>query len=396
MPEVQFSELKIYVFMVLMVISGSINTIANKFQQNLESLESLYSHPWFITTCMFIGESTCLIWYSILLYRRNKIHEEDGKLISLEDEKPEISIFLLAIPALCDFMASTLMCLGLTMMASSVYQMLRGSVIIFTAMASIFFLKRKLYRHNFLGIGLIVLGLLLVGAGAFWELGNGKGAQNEPLGFLLVIIAQLFSAAMFISEEKLLKTYKCHPLKLVGFEGMWGTIIYSILMIIFKFSPCPFEDPKFRDKVCVNNGEEWLIEDIVFAFRQLGNNGLLLFFAILYTLSISLFNFIGINITKQVSAAARAVVDTIRTVIVWLFFLTLPFVPESTKEKFSWLQLFGFIVLLSGTLIFNEVLVLPWLGFNLYTKKALKEREELEKKNGQVDNTMITVKTNQK
>jgi drug/metabolite transporter (DMT)-like permease len=391
MAEVQFSQFKIYVFMILMVISGSINTIANKFQQNLESLGSFYSHPWFITTCMFIGETTCLIWYSLLLYRQKKVHEDDERLVSTDDEKPEISIFLLAIPALCDFLASTLMCLGLTMMASSVYQMLRGSVIIFTAVASIFFLKRILYRHNFLGIGLIVGGLLLVGAGAFWELGNGKGAKNEPLGFILVIIAQLFSAAMFICEEKLLKSYKCHPLKLVGFEGMWGTIIYSILMIIFKFSSCPFDDPKLRDKVCVFNGQEWLIEDVVFAFRQLGNNGLLLFFAILYTLSISLFNYIGINITKQVSAAARAVVDTIRTVIVWLFFLTLPFVPEPSKEKFSWLQLSGFLVLLTGTLIYNEVFVLRCGGFNLYTKKALKYKEEAEKK-VKIDNTMVTVK----
>jgi len=305
-------------------------------------------------------------------------------------EKPEINIFLIAIPAFCDFLGSTLMCLGLSMMAGSVYQMFRGSVIIFTATASVLFLKNKLYRHNFLGMSLVVFGLLFVGAGAVWELGKA-GAETKPLGVLLVITAQIFSAAMFIIEEKLLKSYKCHPLKLVGFEGLWGLLIYSTLMIIFKFIQCPFGE-SLRESICViNDNNEWLLEDVIFAFRQLGNNNVLLFFALLYTFSISLFNFVGISITKFVSSASRAVVDSMRTVIVWLFFLTLPFVPESTKEQFSWLQLFGFIILVSGTVVYNEVVVLPCCGFNLYTKQARKLRElqeEVER-----DESLKSIKT---
>jgi len=380
-PEV--TNTKIYSFMIMMLISGSINTIANKFQQNLYSLERKYSHPWFVTSCMFIGEATCLIWYSIYSFKHKKKQKiylvgdlrEDNTPLIVSPKKPEIKIWLIAIPAFCDFFGSTLMCLGLTMMAGSVYQMLRGSVILFTSLFSVLFLKRTLYRHNYLGIFLVVLGLVLVGCGALIEL--NKGAKTEFLGIVLVIAAQLFSATMFVVEEKLMSVYTCHPLKLVGFEGLFGICMYSILMVVFYFSPCPFTNPQFRDNICVQreNGD-FVIEDIVFALRQLGNNGLLLFVALLYTLSISLFNFVGISITKYVSSAARAVVDSIRTVVVWVFFLAMPFVPESTKEVFSYLQFIGFIFLVFGTITFNEILVWPCWGFNMYTKAALKKKKE--------------------
>jgi len=381
-PEI--TQTRIYIFTILMIVSGSINTIANKFQQNLYSLERKYSHPWFVTTCMFIGETTCLIWYLFYKFnqkRKEKIYLRDNdEPVTIKLKKPEVPIYLIALPAVCDFFATTLMCLGLTMMAGSVYQMLRGSVILFTSILSVYFLKRVLYRHNYLGISLIIVGLILVGLGALVEKG-GKGAQTDLLGILLVIFAQLFSSGMFIIEEKLMTVYSCHPLKLVGFEGAWGVLIYSCLMVIFYFSECPFTDTNIRDNICILQDKEkgiYVIEDITLAFRQLGNNGVLLFMAILYTLSISLFNFVGINITKYVSATARAVVDSVRTVFVWIFFLTMPFVPENTKESWSWLQLTGFIVLIVGSITYNEIIKRPCLGFNQYTKRALKQKNEMK------------------
>lgn len=52
------------------------------------------------------------------------------------------------LPALCDMTASSMMNIGLLMTSASVYQMLRGSVIIFTSIASVLFLKRKLRTHH--------------------------------------------------------------------------------------------------------------------------------------------------------------------------------------------------------------------------------------------------------
>ena len=379
------SSTVIYTFMGLMILTGSINTIANKLQNNSTSLGQPYQHVWFITFCMFLGETTCMLWYAVWRWRQPK--DEEGNLIQEKGEElKEASPFMLAIPALCDFFGSTIMTFGLTMMAGSVYQMFRGSLIFFTALLSIIFLKNKLYRHNYLALVVVIIGLLLVGLASkifppepVEGCGESQGTKDSFWGIVLVLVAQVFSASQFIVEEKFMKGYHCHPLKAVGWEGIWGSIIYLILLVIFQFVPCeapPVGGTNLSSFICSpNDKNEWTLEDTVFAFRQMGDNGALLFYVILYICSIALFNFVGISVAKYASSPARAVVDTVRTIVVWGFFL-MPFIDKCHRESFNWLQLVGFVLLVFGTVIYNEVLVLPFLGFDQYTKKALESKKQ--------------------
>jgi drug/metabolite transporter (DMT)-like permease len=52
--------------------------------------------------------------------------------------------FWLAIPALCDFITSTMQYIALNFISGSVYQMMRGGTIITTFIFSIIFLKAKI------------------------------------------------------------------------------------------------------------------------------------------------------------------------------------------------------------------------------------------------------------
>ncbi len=393
--EKTLSNVTVYIFMGLMVVTGSINTIANKLQNLSESLGKSYSHTWFITFCMFFGEIFCIIAY--MIQSRNQVNDtplvdDENNNRGTEEELPEATPFNLILPALCDFFGSTIMTFGLTLMAGSVYQMFRGSLILFTAFFSVVFLKNKLYRHHYLALVLVISGLLMVGLASILihpeipekckdPSGDSSGEQTSFWGIVLVIIAQLFSATQFIVEEKFMKSYKCAPLKAVGWEGIWGASLYLIVLIIFQFIPCDATEPisQFTKTVCSQDDEgHWRLENTIFAFRQMGDNGLLLFFVILYVCSIAVFNFVGISVTKYASSPARAVIDTVRTIFVWLFFL-LPIVNECHRESFNFLQLGGFVILVFGTVIYNEVLVLPFLGFNEYTKEALKNERGEEK-----------------
>ena len=47
-------------------------------------------------------------------------------------------------------------------------------------------------------------------------------------------------------------------------------------------------------------------------------------------------------------------------------------------EHFKILQLFGFILLVIGTLVYNEIVIIPFLGFDKNTKEAIKRRENTE------------------
>lgn len=71
--------------------------------------------------------------------------------------------FLLAIPALCDFITSTLQYVALNFIPGSVYQMMRGGTIITTFIFSICFLKAKVQKYQILGCVLAFLGVFVVG-----------------------------------------------------------------------------------------------------------------------------------------------------------------------------------------------------------------------------------------
>ena len=88
------------------------------------------------------------------------------KLAQKTTLKLKINPLLLAIPAACDICGSSLMFVGLTQCAASVYQMLRGAVVILCAILSVVFLKRKQYAHHIISIAMIVGGVVLVGYSA--------------------------------------------------------------------------------------------------------------------------------------------------------------------------------------------------------------------------------------
>ena len=381
--------------MVFMFLTGSTNTIANKLQQNSTSLGIMYEqHQKFVTFCMFIGESICLLIYIFFTNKNNKTDEDNlnqiSKLLTNNDtsnleetnennyekidnneindiKKEEAKFWYFLIPATFDLFGSSINSISLTYLPPSVYQMFRGAMIIFTVIGSMLILGNKYYRHHLLGIIIVICGLLIVGLNTIFlkKKDDKKDKKDKPfIGIILVLTSQVFSCMLYISEEKLIKKFNAHPLKVTGTEGCWGIILYIILLFIFYQIRCDHWGD-IKEYLCVENDKhQYRIEDGLFAIRQIFHKGSLTFLVFLYISSIALFNFSGLTVTKYSSASARAIIDTLRTIMVWVFFLTMPFVPKRTKETFSFVQLIGFLLLIFGSLIFNEVIEIPYYGFN--------------------------------
>lgn len=73
------------------------------------------------------------------------------------------TLFLLALPSTCDIMGTTLVNVGLIMVPASIYQMVRGFLVVFVGLFSVIFLKRRLNLSQWGGLFLVVLGVSLVG-----------------------------------------------------------------------------------------------------------------------------------------------------------------------------------------------------------------------------------------
>ena len=387
-----FNKLLLYFLILLMIITGSINTIFNKILQKLYGLGIIFEqHHWIITFGMFAGELVSIFFYAYIVIKRKKKKEE--ALVSSQQEgeetgetlpqpakkeKPPVPTNLIfIITASCDLLATTINTFGLTYLTTSMFQMMRGLELFFVCLWSTLYLKNPLYRHAVLGVGTLIFGLILVGINAIIN-DQGSVARNPVVGIILLCTSQFFSSTEYVLQEKFIKHYEVHPFQLVGFEGLWGVCMYSILLIIFQFVHCNDWSEALQE-ICFKDDEgDFLVENSIFAFRQMWDNINLLIVYIFYVVSIALYNIVGINLTKLVSSTARAVVDTVRTVFIWLFFLY--FTPvEGTEEHFHVLQFIGFILLVLGTLIYNEILVLPFWKLDYYTRDNIAKREKEEK-----------------
>jgi drug/metabolite transporter (DMT)-like permease len=358
------------ILMAVMLASGTINTMVAKIQDMVTSDGNSYNHPYFQTATMFVGELMCLVFYFIAkLFAKKQPLEEEPLQIKIEVKskscKEKLGPMIFALPAVFDLTASTLMMIGLGLTAASVYQMLRGLIVVVVALYSVIFLRRRLFQHQIVGVVFVFIGVLLVGvASVIW---SSSSSRNPILGAVLIIIGQFFAGGVFVVEEKFFGDIKVPALQAVGIEGLSGLTYFCILLPIFYAIPCYDKD------MCAGSGH---VENFPYAFKQLGADGLLMFLFFAYIFSISFFNWSGISVTKTTGALARSTIDTSRTVLVWAIDLAVGW------EKFLGMQFAGFILLVFGTLLYNEAIVLPFWGFkesvanNKEYRRKLKETTE--------------------
>ncbi len=184
--------------------------------------------------------------------------------VLLRDEEGRIHLsgyrtLLLALPAICDICGTTLMNVGLLFVVPSIYQMTRGMLVIWVGLFSVVFLKKRLHLYQWFSLVTVVLGVTLVGlAGALYSDAGPRAASVSDLarraasllartakspetletivGILLIAGAQIFTATQFVLEEFILEKYALEPLKVVGWEGIFGFVVTIFGMIILHLA----------------------------------------------------------------------------------------------------------------------------------------------------------------
>merc|ERR1712228_905949 len=107
-------------------------------------------------------------------------------------------VLLVSIPAAFDLFATAFCCIGILYIPASIWQMLRGSDLVFAVLLSIVFLKRKMFAFNWLGLFLCVVGICLVGLANVWggseEGPTGNDTASVIFGTALVLFGQVVQA----------------------------------------------------------------------------------------------------------------------------------------------------------------------------------------------------------
>ncbi|NWJ06270.1 S35F6 protein, partial [Crypturellus undulatus] len=296
------------------------------------SEEHAFRHPFLQATGMFLGEFSCLGVFYLLLWRDRRSAEP-----SLAPAQPFNPLLFLP-PALCDMTGTSIMYVALNMTSASSFQMLRGSVIVFTGLLSVAFLGRRLRLAQWLGILVTIAGLVVVGLADLHGTHEEQRQLSQVItGDLLIVMAQVIVAIQMVLEEKFVYKHDVHPLRAVGTEGFFGFVILSLLLVPLSYIPVGGWSGTPRHT----------LEDALDALCQLRHRPLVALPLLATVGSIAFFNFAGVSVTKELSATTRMVLDSLRTVAVWAASVAVGW------ERFHALQVAGFLVLLAGAALYN-------------------------------------------
>lgn len=257
----------------------------------------------------------------------------------------------IAIPTFFDLVATVLMNIGLLYTTASVYQMMRGAEMLFAALFAVLFLKRTLNRYHLGGIVLCVIGISLVGTASTLS-GEGSATkvvtQAEILfGMGLIVASQAVQAAQLSFEDYFMSEMTVPPLKIVGYEGLFGTIaMAAVLMPIAQFLP--------------GVDGQGVHEDTVDTLYMLSHNPGILTVVIFDVIALLGLNVSGMCVTGHFGAVFRTVLETTRTLAVWIVGLIMFYTPlgggrlGESWNRYSWIQAIGFVVLVSGTVVYGR------------------------------------------
>ena len=328
-----------------------------------------FKKPWFQTESMFIGMLSCLIVYEIIrCWRKMKKSDVDE---SIQHWK---HYFYVGAPAMCDLCATCLMNIGLFYLDASIWQMLRGSMVIFSALLSIIFLKKRGYykAYHWVGILLVAVGLVTVSFSSFMKTSAGGEKTATPaqvaMSIALVVGAQVIQASQIVIEEYLLKNVKAAPSLIVGLEGLWGGLVGCLVM--WAVHNTSTKSPLVADM---------FHEDSIDTFIMFKNSKTLVIMIIFYILAILFYNLFGMMVTQTYSAVYRTIMEAVRTMCIWIVNIIIYFFDNTHGEKIEWaslVEVVGFAILLFGNFLYNKVIR---LGCFYYEDKAAEAVPLVEK-----------------
>jgi hypothetical protein len=346
------------------LVAGTGCSLTSKIMLDMESVGitgevEKFSYPLFQTFGMFTGMTAGLVMHFIVLAFKIPFpgynHPKKG-YSALETGTPQQSVpmwmyFLLIIPSLFDLCATALCMFGLRYVNVSIYQMLRGSAIVFVAILKQFVLKDRLRSYMWIGVFWNVVSIFLVGLTAIFsatpstEEQIASGTESKPLtGVLLILLGAFVQSLQYAFEEKVMSMeVPAPPLLLIGMEGLWGTIVCITMLY-----PAAYFLP---------GSDHGSVENPFNTLAMIQNSSDVQWMVVLYFLCIFLYNVLACLVTFMLNSVWHAILDNFRPITVWgtdlfiFYFITTTFGESWTV--WSFLQLLGMFVLLYGTAVYN-------------------------------------------
>ena len=255
---------------------------------------------------------------------------------------------LVAIPSATDMISTVLSTFGIHLLSLSLAFIFKGGRVVFSALLSLCILRRRLHGYHWLSIALCVIGLVIAASSQLLS------EPSTASGVFLVLGSELFKGLRVVLEERLMKNESFEPTFLVGVEGLFGTVIFATTLFVVWLG--------------VKGNDHGSFENLEDTLYRISHSETLTILFCLFPAITCITSVAGAVVTKNLSAVHNGLISVVRVGLLWLIELVLFYSIDSSLgkqlgepwNKYSWLKLTGFIVVVISTLIYDEDIKLRW------------------------------------
>lgn len=205
------------------------------------------------------------------------------------------------------------------------------------------------YKHQALSIMLITIGSILL----------YLADESFILTDLWFVGYFILNSAKILNDKWVMERRYTNPFKILSFEGLVGLVITIVIMIIGTFT-CEFPSNEFY---C----ESFSMLSVFVS--DWGSVGYFILFVVLYCL----LNSGRMLILKHYDPNMTVVTMSITNVLILLFSIIF----EEDSKSLS-MYLIGNVLILSGALVYNEIIILYCFGLGDGTKKEIFRRSQCD------------------
>ena len=219
------------------------------------------------------------------------------------------------------------------------------SIILFSK----FILKENIYKHHYLSLIMAISGMIILYIPIYL-----KVDKNDTVPNIINFISSIFISLFFVLIKYIVKEFYVSPFKIIGTVGLLSIFFQFFVFIIYsliKYHDFLYFETLFDFSKSDNEALTIIYYILVFIFRTLAE--------ILITLMILYFSPILLMISEIIIPFLLWVIRAIK---------------NGQKTPDIILYPIGYIIVIIAALIYNEIIIFNFCGFNKDTKKFIEQR----------------------
>lgn len=349
MDRKKYKKLK-YLIILLFIISGSSISILLK---NL-TVKKFY-FPFFQVFIMFVGEFMSVLIYLFEAIRLKKNRDVNNLRSFVEKVHVYKKILIFSFVSILDFINAFLEDYCINHMNVSDFLSLKMTVNYYILLYRSLIIKRKIFRHQLLGLLIFSIGIFLFVINNTWT-ANSSERKQYGVYIGLMLAAELVMSTQLLLIEYFAWKYNSAASEIVSIRSTSGLVLCAILYI-----PITYLFPGQYTSLST-------------PFQLLYSDKFISIIITSLIFLIGIYNYLQVFLLKVTESLAVCTLDSGRIVIISVVFAFF------VINKWIGLQIVAAFCIFIGLIIYNEILVLPFCGFKQSAVSSLKENKMIRRK----------------